>query len=55
MHESQYMPAINHKNKLESSSYDDGKKVKLNDLLQADIVLSTDSFLGSKRYADEVS
>lgn len=32
MHESQYMPAINHKNKLESSSYDDGKKVKLNDL-----------------------
>jgi SWI/SNF-related matrix-associated actin-dependent regulator of chromatin subfamily A3 len=31
------------------------KKVKLNDLLQADIVLSTDSFLGSKRYADEVS
>jgi hypothetical protein len=32
MQESQLMPAINHKNKLESTSYDDGKKVKLNDL-----------------------
>jgi SWI/SNF-related matrix-associated actin-dependent regulator of chromatin subfamily A3 len=31
------------------------KKVKLDELLQSDIVMTTDSFLGSKRYADEVS